>query len=228
MQKSVSKAFINSLTILPGYVVLGIGFGILLNDIGYGPLACLMSSGLIYAGSMQYVMISLISTGANIIQTALMTLMVNIRHLFYGISMLEKYRDTKPYKPYLIFGLTDETFSIVVKDDDDKDIDKNKFYFFVTLFDQLWWVLGSMIGNILGNIIPFNTTGIDFSMTALFVVIVVSQWESNKDHIPALVGLIESLACLLLFGPTDFLIPSMIVISLTLIAYNRKKEQKHE
>lgn len=228
MQKTIRTAFINSLTIFPGYMVLGIGFGILLNDIGYGPIACLMASGLIYAGSMQYVMISLISTGASIIQTALMTLMVNIRHLFYGVSMLNKYKDTEPYKPYLIFGLTDETFSIVVKDDLDEDIDKNKFYLFITLFDQIWWVLGSMIGNILGNIIPFNTTGIDFSMTALFVVIVVSQWEANKDHTPAIVGLVETAVCLFIFGTQSFLIPSMIAISATLLAYNRVKEGKHE
>lgn len=228
MQKTIRTAFINSLTIFPGYMVLGIGFGILLNDIGYGPIACIMASGLIYAGSMQYVMISLISTGASIIQTALMTLMVNIRHLFYGISMLNKYKNTEPYKPYLIFGLTDETFSIVVRDDLDEDIDKNNFYLYITLFDQVWWILGSMIGNILGNIIPFNTTGIDFSMTALFVVIVVSQWESNKDHVPAIVGLVETAVCLFVFGTQSFLIPSMIAISITLLAYNRVKEDKHE
>lgn len=215
------------MTVFPGYLVLGIGFGILLNDIGYGPFTCLMMSGLIYAGSMQYVMISLLSTGASIIQTALMTLMVNIRHLFYGISMLEKYKDTKPYRPYLIFGLTDETFSIVVRDLED-DIDKKRYYFLVTLLDQIYWIIGSMIGNILGNIIPFDTTGIDFSMTALFVVIVVSQWESTDDHLPAIIGILESLICLFIFGSSSFLIPSMIAISVSLMIYRNFREVKHE
>lgn len=224
MNKTFKEALIDSFTILPGYVVLGIGFGILLYNIGGGRLSCLMMSLLIYAGSMQYVMINLISSGAAIITVALMTLMVNIRHLFYGVSMLSKYENVSN-KPYLIFGLTDETFSVVVSKKDD-DIDMNKYYFLLTLFNHIYWIAGSMIGNLLGNIIPFDTTGIEFSMTALFVVIMVNQYKSSKDHIPAISGLFITFICLLLFGSNSFLIPSMIFITVFLIFY--KKGESHE
>lgn len=224
MNKTFKEALIDSFTILPGYVVLGIGFGILLYNIGGGWLSCLMMSLLIYAGSMQYVMINLISSGATIITVALMTLMVNIRHLFYGVSMLSKYENVSN-KPYLIFGLTDETFSVVVSKKDD-DIDMNKYYFLLTLFNHIYWITGSMIGNLLGNIIPFDTTGIEFSMTALFVVIMVNQYKSSKDHIPAISGLFITFICLLLFGSNSFLIPSMIFITVFLIFY--KKGESHE
>lgn len=224
MNKTFKEALIDSFTILPGYVVLGIGFGILLYNIGGGWLSCLMMSVLIYAGSMQYVMINLISSGTTIITVALMTLMVNIRHLFYGVSMLSKYENVSN-KPYLIFGLTDETFSVVVSKKDD-DIDMNKYYFLLTLFNHIYWITGSMIGNLLGNIIPFDTTGIEFSMTALFVVIMVNQYKSSKDHIPAISGLFITFICLLLFGSNSFLIPSMIFITVFLIFY--KKGESHE
>lgn len=220
MSKTIKEAFIDSLTIFPGYLVLGIGFGILLFNIGGDWISCLMMSGLIYAGSMQYIMINLISSGASIITTFLMTLMVNIRHLFYGVSMIEKYNQIKN-NFYLIFGLTDETFSIVVSKEFKEDINKEKYYFFITLFDHCWWILGSMIGNLLGNIIPFDTTGIEFSMTALFVVICVNQYQSSKDHIPAFSGLIITFICLLLFGSTSFLIPSMVLITLFLLFYKK-------
>lgn len=224
MNKTFKEALIDSFTILPGYVVLGIGFGILLYNIGGGWLSCLMMSVLIYAGSMQYVMINLISSGATIITVALMTLMVNIRHLFYGVSMLSKYENVSN-KPYLIFGLTDETFSVAVSKKDD-DIDMNKYYFLLTLFNHIYWITGSMIGNLLGNIIPFDTTGIEFSMTALFVVIMVNQYKTSKDHIPAISGLLITFICLLIFGSNSFLIPSMIFITVFLIFY--KKGESHE
>lgn len=154
-------AFKQSLPIMAGYLVLGMGFGVLLETKGYGVWWAIAMSVLIYAGSMQYVAIDLITGGASVIATALMTLMVNARHLFYGISMLDKYQDTGKYKPYLIFSLTDETYSLVCSGEIPKEVDRNKYYFLVSLFDQCYWVIGSIAGSLIGSILNFNTSGIE-------------------------------------------------------------------
>lgn len=210
-----------SLPIMAGYIVLGMGFGILLQSKGYSWWWALLMSATIYAGSMQYVAIDLLSGGASLISSALMTLLVNARHLFYGITMLEKYKDTGAKKPYLIFALTDETFSLVCAPNLPKEVNKKDYYFFVSLFNQCYWVVGSVIGGLIGNAITFNTAGIDFAMTALFVVIFVEQWESTKQHLPAITGILCSIISLLIFGATDFLIPAMIVITVALFVEKR-------
>ncbi len=185
-------------------------------------------SGLIYAGSMQYVAIPLLTSGASLISTALTTLMVNGRHLFYGISMIDKYKGAGKKKPYLIFALTDETYSFVCrKEDCPEEMDYHTLCIFISLFNQTYWVTGSLIGSALGAVIPFDTTGADFSMTALFVTVFVEQWLSTKNHIPALIGLAASVLCLVLFGSDNFLIPAMIVITV-LMAVGRKKIEKEE
>ena len=226
MKKTVAYSLRASLPVMAGYIVLGIGFGILLHSKGYGVGWAFAMSLFIYAGSMQYVAIDLLSVGANLITVTIMTVMVNIRHLFYGIAMILKYKDTGKIKPYLIFALTDETFSLVVSPDLPQDVDRNRYYLLVSLFDHSYWVIGSVIGGVLGNIIPFNTTGIDFSMTALFLVIVFGQWESSKEHKPALSGILISVICLIVFGVDRFLIPSMIGI--TIILFLLKKYMKTE
>ena len=172
---TVKHAFKQSVPIMAGYIVLGMGFGVLLESKGYGVLWAIAMSVFIYAGSMQYVAINLITGGASLIATALMTLMVNARHLFYGISMLDKYKNTGKYKPYLIFALTDETYSLVCSGKIPAEVDRNKYYFLVSLFDQVYWVIGSVIGSVVGSVLNFNTAGIDFSMTALFLVVFVEQ-----------------------------------------------------
>lgn len=137
-----------SLPVMTGYIVLGLGFGVLLEAKGYGPIWALLMSLFIYAGSMQYVAIDLLTSGATLITAAIMTLMVNARHLFYGLSMIDRYRNTQPYKPYLIFGLTDETYSLVCSGEVPSGIDQNKYYFYVTLLDQIYWILGSLLGSL--------------------------------------------------------------------------------
>ena len=217
MNKDLIKyAFMQTLPIMAGYLVLGMGFGILLYDHGYSVLWAILMSITIYAGSMQYVAIDLISSGASILTTLLMTLMVNARHLFYGISMVDKYKDTKPYKPYLIYALTDETYSLVCDAHILEGMDINKYYFLVSLFDQCYWVIGSVLGSLIGSAFSFDTTGVDFSMTALFVVIFVEQWESADNHIPASIGILVSVICLIVFGVDSFLIPTMIIITIVL------------
>jgi 4-azaleucine resistance transporter AzlC len=156
------------------------------------------------------------------VTAALMTLMVNARHLFYGISMIDRYKDTKPYKPYLIFGLTDETYSLVCSGEMPEGVDENKYFFYLTLLDHSYWITGSVAGSLLGSLITFNTAGIEFSMTALFLVIFVEQWKSTGNHTSAIVGIMTSLVCLILFGADGFLIPAMIAITV-LLTLSRKK-----
>ena len=215
----IKTAFIKSLPVMAGYVVLAIGFGILMKEAGYGLFWSFLMSFTVYAGSMQYVAVSLLSSGASLISAALTTLMVNARHLFYGVSMTDKYKDAGKKKPYLIFALTDETYSLLCGDDYPTGEDKHWYSFFIALFNQCYWVIGSIIGSILGSLITFNTAGIDFSMTALFVTVFVEQWLTAENHLPAIAGLFCSVGCLLIFGPDSFLIPTMISITLVLALF---------
>jgi 4-azaleucine resistance transporter AzlC len=201
---------------MAGYMVLGIGFGVLLQDKGYAWWWATLMSITIYAGSMQYVAVDLLAGGAGIIATVLMTLMVNIRHLFYGITMLERYQDTGKKKPYLIFSLTDETFSLVCSPQLPQGVEEHSYYFYISLMNQCYWVLGSTLGALAGTALSFNSEGIDFAMTALFVVIFVEQWEKTKQHLPAITGVVISVICRLIFGASNFLIPSMIGITAAL------------
>ena len=215
--KLIKIAFLKSLPVMAGYIVLGIGFGILLKKAGYGRVWSFLMSFTIYAGSMQYVGVSLLTSGASLLSTALTTLVVNARHLFYGVSMIDKYKDAGGKKPYLIFSLTDETYSLLCTGEYPEDMDKNWYYFWVSLFNQSYWVLGSVLGSIIGTVIAFNTAGIEFSMTALFVTVFVEQWLSTRKHLPAIAGLTCSIVCLLFFGAESFLIPTMISITVVLL-----------
>ncbi|HZK34295.1 MAG TPA: AzlC family ABC transporter permease [Bacillota bacterium] len=214
--KALWSAFPYTIPVLTGYMFLGIAFGLLLNSKGYGPGWAFFMSLLTFAGSAQYLAISFLSSAFNPLYAFLMTLIVNARHIFYGISMLNKYKDTGKKKPYLIFGLTDETFSIVCSAKAPKGVDQTWFMFFVTLLDHIYWVSGSLIGSLLGSVVSLNTQGLDFVLTALFTVIFVDQWKAQKNHLPALIGVFCSLACLLIFGPDSFIIPSMAAILLAL------------
>lgn len=226
---TIKHAFITSLPVMAGYVVLGMGFGILLSAKGYSFWWAILMSVTIYAGSMQYVGVNLLASGASIISTALMTLMVNARHLFYGISMIESYRDMGWRKWYVIFALTDETYSLVCAHPElPGEVDRKNFIFLLSLMNQCYWIFGSFLGALLGSAISFNSEGVDFSMTALFVCIFVEQWEKTKNHLPAILGLIVSLVCLMIFGADRFLIPSMIGISIGLFLLRNKLEGRTE
>ena len=212
----VRKAFRTSLPVMAGYVVLGIGFGILLRNAGYGlAWSAAMAVG-IYAGSMQYVGIGLLAGGAGILTTALTTVMVNARHLFYSISMIGRYRNAGKYKPYLIFTLTDETYSLLCGGETPDEEHADLYRFWVSLFNHLYWIAGCVLGSLLGAALPFSTAGIEFSMTALFIASFTEQWIRTREHLPAVTGLLSTLACLLLFGPERFLIPAMLLITLVL------------
>lgn len=216
----LKKAFCTTVPVMTGYLVLGTGFGVLLRAKGYGVWWALVMSGFIYAGSIQYLAIDLLAGGASLVTAALTTLMVNARHLFYGISMVDRYRDMKqPFKTYAIFALTDETYSLVCQPASDLDAkEQHRYAFWVSLLNQGWWLLGTLIGSALGSVLPFDVTGVDFALTALFVTVFLEQWLSAKDHASALIGVGASLLCLLLFGPDGFLMPSMLLILLALTA----------
>ena len=224
----IKKVIIKTMPVMAGYIVLGIGFGVLLKVNGYGLFWALIMSIFIYAGSAQYVGVGLISGGASILTTALTILMVNARHLFYGISMINKYKGAGKKKPYLIFALTDETYSIVCDGEYPEGVDKYKYWFLISLFNQFYWVLGSVLGSVIGSIIKFDSKGIDFSMTALFVTVFVEQWLSTKEHRPALIGIGISVVCLLVFGADRFLIPTMILIVIALFSLRGVIERREK
>jgi len=223
IKKELKQAFVASLPVMAGYVFLGMGFGIVLNSKGYGVLWALAMSVFIYAGSMQYVAIDLISGGAGLIVTALTTLAVNARHLFYGISMVNKYKNV-PKKPFLIFTLTDETYSLVCRENKDVE-NKENYYFWVSLFNYSYWVTGSVLGSLIGAVLPFSTEGIDFALTALFITVFVEQWLSTKDHLSAIIGVGASVFCLVVFGSEGFLIPAMLLITALLTLTKRRADK---
>lgn len=218
--KIVKKAVKATLPVMAGYLVLGAGFGIVMKANGYGIWWTVSMSLFIYAGSMQYIGVGLLTSGASLLSVALTTLMVNARHLFYGLSMVEKYKDTGAKKPYLIFSLTDETYSIVCSSEKDSN-----FYFLVSLLDHSYWVLGTAVGSLLGSVLRFNTEGIDFALTALFLTVFTDQWLHGKKHFPAVCGVVVSVACLLLFGPDRFLIPAMLLIAAALVSKGYLKKE---
>jgi 4-azaleucine resistance transporter AzlC len=209
----------HTIPVFTGYIVLGTAYGILMDSKGFSIIWTLIASVFVYAGSMQFVAVALLAAGFDPLGAFLMTLMVNARHLFYGISMLNKYRGLGKLKPYLIFTLTDETFSIICSAEPPEGADHKWFLFFISFLDHMYWIAGSLIGGILGSMIHFNTKGIDFVLTALFVVILINQWKSAKNHLPAIVGICSALLCRILFGSSNFILPSMILIlcSVTLL-----------
>lgn len=237
-KKAFRAALPCTLPVLTGYIFLGIAFGVLLSGKGFSPLWALLMSVCIYAGSMQFVAISIMTAPFAPLSAFFMTIMVNARHLFYGLSMLEPFQKMGKLKPYMIFSLTDETYSLLCSVKAPEGVDRKWFLFFISLLDHLYWITGSCIGAVAGNLIPFDSTGIDFSMTALFLVIFVEQWEtaaaqrqtqsagsplrSLAAHLPALLGIGITLACLLFFGADSFLPFSMAGILAALLLLKRQ------
>ena len=217
MKRIIKKVFPQTIPVMAGYISLGIAFGLLLQSIGYGPIWAFLMSLFIYAGSAQFLAVELLAAGATLTHIALLTFLLNFRHLFYGLSMIEKYRSTGIGKIYLIFGLTDETYALLTGYKTPEGLSDKSYFFAVTLMNHLYWIFGSVIGSVAGSIIPFDLTGIDFAMTALFAVLVVEQWKTNKNHIPARSGFVITVAALFIFGADNFLIPALIVMSVALL-----------
>lgn len=227
-KSELREAFISTLPVLSGYIFLGMGFGILLRLKGYNFIWAFFISLTMYSGSMQYVAVDLISGGATVITTALTTLMVQARHLFYGVSLIDKYRGAGIKKAYMMFALTDETYALTSGDKADNHKARQRYYFIVTLLDHIYWISGCVLGALVGSVISFDVTGIDFVLTALFITIFVEQWMSSSDHVPAIIGVCLSVACLVIFGSESFLIPAMLTITVALMLIRKREETPND
>ncbi|MFI3213771.1 MAG: AzlC family ABC transporter permease [Eubacteriales bacterium] len=220
--KAFKAAIPFTIPICVGFLFIGMSYGFLMNSMGFSFVYPMFMSLLIFAGSMEFVAANLLLGAFDPLGAFMLTIMVNARHIFYGISMLEKYKDTGLKKIYLIFGMCDESFSINCTVTPPEDVDKGWFMFYVTLLNQIYWVVGATLGGILGYFIQFDTKGIEFVMTALFTVMFIEQWEEATNHIPALVGIVCPLICLLFLGSQNFMIPAMVIIIASFM-FNQKK-----
>lgn len=225
LKAALFAAFPFTLPILAGFLFLGMSYGTLMASRGFSFLyPCLMALT-IFGGSLEFVAASMLLGSFAPLQTFIAALIIQARHLFYGISMLEKYKGTGLKKIYLIFGMCDESFSINYSAEIPKKVDRGWFMFFVTLLNQSYWVLGATIGGLIGSFVTFELKGLDFVMTALFVVIFLEQWLKEKKHYTALIGLFSSVLCLILFGAEDFLIPTMLCIVGLLTVFKKPIEK---
>lgn len=222
--REVKKAFIKSVPILFGYLFLGIAFGVLLSQAGFNFVWAFFASIFIYAGTGQFLLVSLLMENASLLLVAAMTLFINCRHIFYGISFVDRFKKMGKAYPYMIFSLTDETYSLLCAERNKKDYEKdNKTLLFIAIFDHLYWIMGSVIGALMGQYIPIDFTGIEFSMTALFLVIFLDQQKGNKEPVPVIAGLLVAGLCLLLLGSDKFLLPALLITVLCVCIYLKKK-----
>ena len=226
-RKTLAAAFPLTVPVLMGYLAIGMAFGLMLQSIGYGAHWALLMSLVIYAGSGQYLGVALLAAGAPLPHVAFMTLMVNFRHLVYGLSMLEKFRGMGTRKFYMIFSLTDETYALLSSARAPEGVDEHDFFFAVAMLDHSYWILGSVLGSLLGSALGFDTTGVDFAMTALFLVIAVGQWRAADSHLPALLGGAATLVSLLIVGAEDMLLPALAIIVIALTLLRPRLEEKH-
>lgn len=228
--QALKAAFPLTLPVMAGFSFLGIAYGILMASKGYGVLWAISMSTFVFAGSAQYLAVTFLTIPFHPLQALLLTLLVNSRHLFYGLSLLDKYRNAGRAKPYLIFGLCDETFSIVCSAEPPEGVDGTWFRFFVTALNHSYWIIGTAAGGLLGQVLPMNFMGLDFALTALFIVIFVNQWKSSPKHSPAVTGIVCAALCLAFFGPRMYMLPALAmilgIVSLPWLAKRERKERE--
>lgn len=225
IKKAFCAAFPKTLPILAGFSFLGFSYGVYMNVSGFSFIYPMLMSLTIFGGSLEFVAVTMLLGSFAPLQTFLMTLMIQARHLFYGIAMLDKFRGTGLKKLYLIFGMCDESFSINCSAEMPPGIDRGWFMFFVTLFNQFYWVAGATLGGLAGQLITFNTEGLEFVMTAMFVVIFIEQWLKEKKHYTALIGALASAVCLIVFGADSFMIPTMVCILCFITLFRKPVER---
>ena len=224
-RRAFAAAFPATVPVLMGYLSIGIAFGLMLEAVGYNVIWAFFMSLTIYAGSGQYMGVELLATGAALVNVAALTLILNFRHLVYGLSLLEKFRGMGVRKLYMIFSLTDETYALLSSARVPERVDPHDYYFAVAVLDHCYWILGSVIGSVAGALIQFDTTGIDFAMTALFLVIAVDQWNTYRSHLPALLGAGITVVSLVVMGAANMLIPALCVIIAALLALRVKLDR---
>ena len=226
-KKAFRKAFPYTIPVLTGYLFIGIAFGVMYAEKGYSFLWAILMSVMVYAGSGQYLAVNFFVPGISFIQVIFMTFMVNVRHIFYGISLLERFHKVGKSRWYMIFALTDETYSLLCTTKIPSGVNEAKFLFAISILDHLYWILGSAIGAIAGTLLPISSEGIEFAMTALFVVIFIEQWMDRKNRIPELLGVAIAFVSLLLFGANNFVLPAMLAI-VAFLFIGRKKLDKED
>ncbi|WP_333861851.1 AzlC family ABC transporter permease [Clostridium sp.] len=227
MKKLIKAAFLATIPVMLGYLSVGTAFGLLFERSGYNLWWAIFMSGAVYAGSMQFVAINLLTSGVGFIQIALMTLFVNIRHIFYGLSFIDKFKGMGKKKIYMIFSLTDETYSLLCSSKPPEGVNNDWFLFCIAFFNQIYWIIGTIIGSLAGSLIKFNTKGIDFAMIALFVVILIEQWHTYKNHAPALIGICAAIFSILIFGNNNLILPSMLIILLIFTIFHKQIDRKN-
>lgn len=226
-RNAFKAAFPLTLPICAGFLFVGLAYGVYMNSKGFSFLYPMLMSMTVFAGSMEFVAVTLLLSPFQPLYAFFLTLMVNARHLFYGLSMLEKYRGVGAKKWYLVFGMCDESFSINCNAKVPDGVDRGWFMFFVTLLNHIYWVVGATLGGLLGGLVPVDMKGIEFVMTALFVVIFLDQWLTHKKHLPGLIGIIGSALCLIVFGADNFILPAMALM-LALLTLLRPKLDDQE
>lgn len=223
--KAFRAAAPQTLPVFAGYLVLGLGYGIYVQSLGLPVWLPPLMGTVVYGGSLEFVLASLLLGSFAPVSAFLMALMIQARHLFYGLTMLQRYRGYGLRSAYMIFAMSDETFSITCSAEPSEGVDKGWFMFFITLLDQCYWVASAGLGAVVGSVLPFSTEGVDFVMTAMFTVIFLNQWEKDRQHYSALIGLAAPLACLVVFGSSSFLLPSMGCILILLLALRKPIEK---
>ncbi|MFA9379094.1 MAG: AzlC family ABC transporter permease [Lachnotalea sp.] len=217
VKEAFDCAFPKTIPVLTGFLVLGMAYGVLMQTKGYNVIWSVLMSAIAFCGSMQFVAITLLTVAFNPIQAFLLSIMVNARHLFYGISMLDKYKGLGKIRTFLIYVLCDETFSISSSEEPPEDVNRKYFFFAISLLDYLYWVFGTLVGGILGNIITFNTKGLDFVLTALFLVLFLEQWKKTENRVAGIIGIVATIVSVLVFGTSNLVIPAMVIILLILL-----------
>lgn len=227
-RKALKTVFLDTVPVLTGYLFLGAGFGILLSEkTGLGMGWAVAMALFMFAGSGQYLAVSLIADHASLISAAIATFLINARHIFYGISLIDAYKGAGKKKPYMIFGLTDETYSLVTQNEPPETMTRHTYCFLVTLFNHIYWLIGCSLGTLLTVLLPISFEGVEFVLTALFVTMFIEQWRSHKNHLPAIIGVGSTVLCLAVFGQDIFLIPSMALIAV-LLTVSRKTGRRTE
>jgi len=227
-RKTFRTVFLDTVPVLTGYIFLGIGFGILLAEqTDKNVMWAFLMGVFVFAGSGQYLAVSLLASHASIAGAAIATFLINARHIFYGISLIDAYKDA-PKKPYLIFALTDETYSLITQNKPPEGMSRHQYCFWVSLLDHIYWVIGCTLGFLAGDLIPINFEGIEFVLTALFVTLFTDQWLTHKQHAPAIIGVGATVVCLLIFGKDIFLIPAMVLIAILLISMRKTGRRQND
>ena len=225
---ALRAAFPATIPVMTGFLCLGVAYGVLMQSKGYGPLWSVLMSAIAYGGSMQFVAITLLTTAFDPLQAFLLSVMVNARHMFYGLSLLDKYKGLGKVRPFLIYVQCDETFSLVSTLEPPEGVARRDFYFWISLLDYLYWITGTALGGLAGNLITFDTTGLDFALTALFVVLFLEQWKKPENRPAGVIGILCAAVSLAVFRADNMVIPAMALVLAVLLGVRRRLDRNRE